>query len=501
MDKEIVIGGEATINAELEGETKIDTAIDGEFGWCYAIAPVPPSPEPTELVIKDVMFMDYDGSVVASYDAADFIANVTTLPTPPSHDGLTFQEWNWTLADIKTELQTGSGACCIGACYATTDGKTHIYIDLQAIEGSRYVNFYIAHISGTHTVNWGDGTTNTYTANAYARHEYADYGQYEITVDGGEWGFSGTNEGLRTLPMNSDDWGGTWYSHTNTFLKKIYTGTGCKTANTNTNIFQNCPNFTEISVHKNFINEIGQENLSNLFNASGIKFFVFPKGIGASSSTSTAVMNNIFTGCPNLVTVSFPKGFKYLKSAFMYSCVNFVYFPYIATMDTQASYIGFTYCNELKRVAMAFDSVTTTYTNGFYATFQYAYGLEHITLDKMKFSSPNRYTCYNCYNLRGEQTVPSTVTVFTGDNFRGCRSITKVTVLGDVTSVGANTFNACYSCLEWDFTHCTTVPTLANTNAFSGIRPTAKIKVPASLEASWKTAANWSTYASYIVGV
>lgn len=499
MNDTIVIGGQAEMDGQIDGQMKIDSRISGECGIFFPVTP-PPAPV-EELVIKDVMFMDYDGTVVASYDAADFIANVTSLPTPPSHDGLTFQEWNWDLEDIKTELQTGSGACCIGACYETTDGKTHIYIDLQAIEGSRYVNFYIAHISGTHTVNWGDGTTDSYSSSSYARHLYSSYGEYEITIDGGEWGFSGTNEGLRTLPMNSDDWGGTWYVHTNTFMKKIYTGTGCKTANTNTNIFRNCPNFTEISVHKNFIYESGQENLSSLFFASGIKFFVFPKGIGASSSTSGSVMSNVFTGCPNIVTVSFPKGFRYLMTEFNYSCVKFVYFPYIATMDTKATYITFAYCNELKRVAMAFDSVTTTYANGFYATFQYAYGLEQVSFEKMKFSSPNRYTAYNCANLRGEVSLPSTVTVLTGDNFRGCSSVPKFTLLGSLTSIGANTFYACYSCLEWDFTHCSAVPTLANTNAFSGIRPTAVIKVPAALEASWKTAANWSNYASYIVGV
>ena len=119
----------------------------------------------------------------------------------------------------------------------------------------------------------------------------------------------------------------------------------------------------------------------------------------------------------------------------------------------------------------------------------------------MKFGSPNSNTFYTCYNLQGELTVPSSVTVLTGSNFYYCHSIRKLTFLGDLTSIGANTFNNCYSCMEWDFTHCSAVPTLANTNAFSGIRPTAKIKVPAALEASWKAASGWSTYASYIVGV
>jgi len=49
----------------------------------------------------DVMFYDYDGSVVTGYSAADF-ANLTELPANPTHEGLTAQGWNWTLADAKT---------------------------------------------------------------------------------------------------------------------------------------------------------------------------------------------------------------------------------------------------------------------------------------------------------------------------------------------------------------------------------------------------------------
>lgn len=501
MNDTIVIGGQSEMDGQIDGQMKIDSRISGECGIFFPVTP-PPAPV-EELVIKDVMFMDYDGSVVASYDAADFIANVTSLPTPPSHDGLTFQEWNWTLADIKTELQTGSGACCIGANYTTTDGKTHIFIDLQPIEGSKRVQFYIYRTSGTQVVDWGDGTTNSYSGNTYARHLYADWGKYEITIDGGVWGFSTTAEGVRSIPEDDADIGGQSAIHSNTFLKEIRVGTGCKIPNTYSNIFRNCPNFEAISVHNAFISEAGQMNLSSLFYASGIKFFAFPKGSGASTSTQNSAMNNCFTGCPRLITVSFPKGFRYLQTAFSASGVKFVYFPYIATMDAHNTYVNFQYCENLKRVAMAFDSFTTTYANGFYATFQYAYGIQQISLDKMKFGNLNRYTCYTCYNLRGEITIPSSVTVLTGENFYNCYSVTKFTFLGALTSIGVQAFYSCNSCMEWDFTHCTSVPALANTNAFTNIRPTAVIKVPAALEASWKATANWSnsSIVGHIVGV
>ena len=65
-------------------------------------APVPPGPGPTPApsADADVVLRDYDGSVVASYTKEDFAA-LTELPTPPEHEGLTFQEWNWPLADAQ----------------------------------------------------------------------------------------------------------------------------------------------------------------------------------------------------------------------------------------------------------------------------------------------------------------------------------------------------------------------------------------------------------------
>lgn len=50
---------------------------------------------------KDVNFIDYDGTVVYSYTAAEF-AELTAMPDNPSHDGLTSQGWNWSLSDAQT---------------------------------------------------------------------------------------------------------------------------------------------------------------------------------------------------------------------------------------------------------------------------------------------------------------------------------------------------------------------------------------------------------------
>ena len=80
-------------------------------------------------------------------------------------------------------------------------------------------------------------------------------------------------------------------------------------------------------------------------------------------------------------------------------------------------------------------------------------------------------------------------------------SIESFRALGEVVSVGGYAFAICKECTSYDFTACTSVPTLANINAFNNINPDADIFVPSELYDEWIVATNWAAYADYIVGV
>lgn len=68
-----------------------------------------------------------------------------------------------------------------------------------------------------------------------------------------------------------------------------------------------------------------------------------------------------------------------------------------------------------------------------------------------------------------------------------------------LASISANAFIGCTSCGIYDFSNFTSIPTLANSNAFASIAAAnGKIKVPAELETAWQTAPNWSDLAQYI---
>ena len=106
----------------------------------------------------------------------------------------------------------------------------------------------------------------------------------------------------------------------------------------------------------------------------------------------------------------------------------------------------------------------------------------------------------NCYSLPSV-VIPDSVTSIGNSMFSGCYSLSSVTIPDSVTSIGNSMFQNCSGIRYYDFTHHTTVPTLSNTNAFTGIAADCEIRVPASLADEWKAATNWTTYADYIVGV
>ena len=106
----------------------------------------------------------------------------------------------------------------------------------------------------------------------------------------------------------------------------------------------------------------------------------------------------------------------------------------------------------------------------------------------------------NCYSL-ASITIPENVTSIGSSAFQSCPSLASITIPESVTSIGNYAFYNCYGMRYYDFTACTSVPALPNTNAFSGIPSDCQMLIPAALYDEWSTATNWATYASYMVAV
>ena len=155
---------------------------------------------------KEVNFLDYDGTILYSYTAAKFAA-LSSMPANPTHDGLTTQGWNWSLANAKAYVAK-YGNLNIGQMYITDDGKTRIYIHLEEGRTSPVLG---VSPNGTVDIDWGDGTTHdTLTGSSTSitvftsAHSYAAPGDYviQLTITG-SMGFR--IDGLLAYAFESDN--------------------------------------------------------------------------------------------------------------------------------------------------------------------------------------------------------------------------------------------------------------------------------------------------------
>ena len=101
-----------------------------------------------------VRYFDYDGTILKEQwvDSGED----ATPPTSPSHSGLTFQGWNRVSTNVTEDRD-------IGATYITSDGKTKAKIRLTTVSGKEPTLYLNKSDSSTLTIDWGDGTSNTYT--------------------------------------------------------------------------------------------------------------------------------------------------------------------------------------------------------------------------------------------------------------------------------------------------------------------------------------------------
>ena len=155
---------------------------------------------------------------------------------------------------------------------------------------------------------------------------------------------------------------------------------------------------------------------------------------------------------------------------------------------------GRVYCNMLQEVYVG-KNVTTI--RGY--AFQYCYSLSSITIpDGITYISSSAFAY--CYSL-ASITIPNGVTSISGSAFQACYSLVSITIPNGVTSIGSSAFSDCYGMRYYDFSACTSVPALSNTNAFNNIPSDCQMLIPAALYDEWSAATNWAIYADHIVGV
>ena len=470
---------------------------------------------------KQVNFIDYDSTILYSYTAEEAQA-LTELPANPSHSGLIAQGWNWSLENIKSQLTNVGGDVWVGQMYETESGKTEI--DINA-DNPDFLSPYLAICpSGACTIDWGDGTATdtvtgtSYTALKYTPHVYATTGRYTISIDG-PMGFYCNSSSYSALLMDKASLSSRrTYSQ---YVEAIRCADETKIAQY---AFQNCYALQSITIPDG-VTSIGSNAFGNCY---ALQSVTIPDGV-------TSIENSAFNKCCSIKSISIPNGVTNIHTGVFNNCYSLQSIT-IPDWVTSIEDNTFSYCYALQSITIP-DGVTSIGASAFYScyalqsitipdgvkrigssTFQNCYTLQSITIPN-GVTSIGSNAFLNCYALQSitipngvtsigsyafsycsalqSVTIPNGVTSIGTQAFIDCYALQSVTIPDSVTRIGNNAFQRCYSIMEYHLLP-TTPPTLANTSAFANIVAGTIIYVPQGSLEAYKTATNWSTYASYM---
>ena len=315
----------------------------------------------------DVIFYDYDGTVVASYSATDF-ASLSAMPENPTHTGLTAQGWNWSLADAKTYVAT-YGKLNIGQMYVTSDGKTRLYYVIPKDELTFDLYLYLDEDTEL-DVDWGDGTehtTWTYDDDEDSKsHEYSDGGRYTVTITviSGEFSYYASG----------------YFDYT---LKKVEIGNGVTSIGENA--FYNCRALSLITIPSS-VTSIGE---SAFYECHAITSITIPNSV-------TSIGGSAFQTCYALTSITIPSSVTDIEGTAFNECQAITSIT-IPSSVTSIGYVLFANCTALKSITIP-SGVTSIGDSAF----------------------------RNCASL-SSITIPSSVTSFGGSDFYDCASLSSIT--------------------------------------------------------------------------
>ena len=393
---------------------------------------------------NEVNFYDYDGTIIYSCTIQE-AHSLEKMPTPPEHEGLIFQEWNWSLEEIKETDYIMD----IGALYDTVEPRTEIINGVETTYIAHPFRTYIEVVNGHKTftlclgvvtpsdiwINWGDGSQEETISSNIATHTYNDAGKYCIKV----------------FPSSSNidiDPNG------NSIVKRKI----------------NCPNqsnglYMKGSYDSHFVTKIETSSLVNYFNRRGVSSTVthdFRNVKSVSMEKDAFLFSNAGTQYTFGRSVDFLcVGRKYSENAGFYSAYLGFSLPKFYPHTTLSG-------REKRAIITSINSsISSIRQNG------------------------NIKEVY--YNFTSATSIPSLA--FQGTN------ITILKIPKSITTISGQAFYGMHALQILDMSDINTVPTLANANAFQEINDYYIIKIPRALKEDFLTDTNWATVASHFVEV
>lgn len=418
---------------------------------------------PYSLKEKQIIFIDYDGTILYSYTPEEVLA-LTELPFHESADPLLiFQGWNWTLENLIAEIKLigldfmQHHKIAVGATYTTADNSTYLFID---VPDQRKVSVYLTPNTKSSVIvfDWGDGSILTEltgtTSTTYKSHTYTKSGKYRIRISGDVFAFGSSSHAFDGSQTASDQ------MYKPSILEKAYIGPVNRLSGAT---FRNCWNLKSIVLSHGF-NFFGVED--TFYNCYSMRALVLPK------TSYYTVSEDCFSNA-GLEKLSLPfKIFEFRKYSAYTKSLKYFHIPSVSKI----------YVSSSRQIDYAFSN---------------AVGLESVTFFEPVTGGERTFS--GCSNLK-QALVRFTDKIPYG-TFSGCCNLVKFKVYDNINTISSYAFENCYSLLELDLTACESVVTLEAANALAYVPTSCKILVKKRLEEEWKAATNWSSFASQIVGV
>ena len=425
-----------------------------------------------------IKFIDYDGTVIASYTKDEF-ANLSALPTNPSHEGLTSQGWNWSLSDAK-EYVTKNGSLNIGQMYVTDDGKTRIYITLTEGRISPILQLYLMSNSEL-DIDWGDGSahsTFTSTSADYVseRHNYSAPGDYiiAITVTTGSFALQSSSTSVSTILWNGNNSGSSPDKAYNNSIKKVEIGTDVSISN---NTFYQCYSLSSITIPDS-VTSIGNSAFQECRSLISI---TIPSGV-------TTISDKAFNGCTSLTSINIPDSVVSIGLHSVSSCYSLTS---INIPDSVTSIGQYAISGNMSLTTITIGSGVTSIGEN---TFQSCYALQSITIPDT-VTSINR-DMFNSSIALSSFTIADTVTGIGQSAFYQCYSLQTITIGSSVTSIGQYAFYGC-TYLESIKFKSTIPPLVTNGNTWKNVPTSCIIYVPTGSIEMYKAATNYPNPSTY----
>lgn len=458
--------------------------------------PMPP-------VKKDINFYDYDGTLIAGWTREE-LAEASELPANPSHDGLTAQGWNWTLEQLKAEVATGTPWIDVGQMYITDDGKTRLYITIPENSIQMTPTLSFGHTGSTvqghtWTIDWGDGNIQTQatTNSLLLNHTYANAGDYIITLECSSDATYALGFGSNAPVISDYNVGGRNSRLYFGWLTKIELGqhatlgnianmASLKAITTSTDSPSNLVNYISGCIRLTFlvipsgISNISSLSLGSCYNITGVSIPQSVSSIPATFLAYTSIERFALTS--NITTVNGASTFANIQS------LKEIYLPPTLTLNSNSNFISNSYVITELDASRVSGSFGVSVCMG-------CFNLRKVRLPRNQTTIGN-YFFQNCSALTDIE-IPEATTAINQWAFGSCSSLSKITIPSGVASIGDYVFYVCNSLTEIHMKP--TTPPRLGSSVFPTNVQQMKIIVPQGSGNAYKSATNWSTYASKIV--